>query len=120
LKRAAVGKLSPNRVSLSSESEGLWHFLIVHVHIFARIVASVEPTIGIGMESESGEDGARKRAWTQEPDSQSNGADSSPMRQMYARDNRGPAPPKRVACTHCRQSKVSELVPSEALPFVTV
>jgi hypothetical protein len=64
----------------------------------------VKPTIG--METEGEADVARKRARTQEFESQSNGADSSPMRQVHARDSRGPALPKRVACTHCRQSKV--------------
>jgi hypothetical protein len=60
----------------------------------------------ISMEAISAEDSARKRARSQEPESLSNDAGLSPMRQMYARDNRGPALPKRVACTHCRQSKV--------------
>jgi hypothetical protein len=58
------------------------------------------------MDTEVAEDGARKRARSREPETQSNGAGSSPMRQIYARDNQGPSPHKRVACTHCRQSKV--------------
>jgi hypothetical protein len=64
----------------------------------------VEATIEMETEGEANE--ARKRARPDEFESQSHGADSSPMRQMDARDSRGPALPKRVACTHCRQSKV--------------
>ncbi len=56
------------------------------------------------------DEGARKRLRTQEPDVQADGANSTPARQTDHPDSRGGVTPKRVACTHCRQSKVCNVI----------
>jgi hypothetical protein len=52
-------------------------------------------------------DGGRKRMRTEASGLQATLSSSPPSRQKSLRDSREPPPmPKRVACTHCRQSKV--------------
>lgn len=52
-------------------------------------------------------DGGRKRMRTEASELPATLSSSPPSRQKSPRDSREPPPqPKRVACTHCRQSKV--------------